>query len=95
MGIVNFIPLFNFTDNGKSRLISRPTGFNTIISEKNLFVYNDTKLTIEFTTTNISLRNQKRASGALKKPKRHHDGSALKIFYYTKFMILSSWLYKR
>ena len=67
MGIVNFIPLFNFTDKGKSRLISRPTGFNTIISEKNLFVYNDTKLTIEFTTTNISLRNQKTGVWSIEK----------------------------
>ena len=79
MGIVNFIPLFNFTDKGKSRLISRPTGFNTIISEKNLFVYNDTKLAIEFTTTNISLRNQKTGVWSIKKPKRHHDGPALKF----------------
>ena len=79
MGIVNFIPLFNFTDKGKSRLISRPTGFNTIISEKNLFVYNDTKLAIEFTTTNISLRNQKTGVWSIKKPKHHHDGPALKF----------------
>ena len=44
-----------------------------------MFVYNNTKLAIEFTTTNISLRNQKTGVWSIKKPKRHHDGPALKF----------------